>query len=966
MSQTSIMVYSQMGLLKLPLVVLLCSVFSLLSFIALCDTSELTVKFLETPHAFSNLSSTKFVFEVLVGGSGTCINCNITCKLDDGFGRINASQCENGTVLCEGLQDGNHKFEVCPNGTQGVGCSSYYWTVDTVPPTANISASTPFTNALNVSINISFSEPCTGGGGFACSSVNACNLLVYDAGQVIPTSLKTLQPNLQYSVLVDLSSPAQYGRVTLVMDKNFCTDSAGNKFERNKNSNFTLHFDRRSLNLTTHVPKRQLQLNGETILVRATNNYKKLRVCLTFPEPVLNTSEEIKNSLKAEILYSLRMSQGSILDLVDTKKYEGPSRFEFKVATYINDTIVVYVSIDTNSIINRQGTSISPVEPFAFIYDFVKPAVTLSMLPSESLRPTVTLSTLPSESLRPVVNTSSCNWTREGDIFVLIKFVKPVFGFSYSNISITGGKLQCFIEVRNHKYIVVIKADQEIVSVNVPANITGDAAGNKNQPSNVLQVMHRSVPKISPVFYGSTTGSFVVMVTAAGLLTVSIASLNSIGAFSSPFPSLSQSQSNLFRIACHLQVIALSGWLAVRLPVEYYELTRGLRWSIPYLSLPWERETGHTRLVMGNSSLPVNIHTSKNSKSDFMKIMSALVGKDYESPAETEHLESALDPNGWSAFGRNMFWLAIIGGSFINVHALLLLILNLKKKNPKEQRDDGVQKKNSEGQRDGGVLKKNSEEQRDDVELKKNSEEQSDDGVLTSTRFEIIIVNLGITSICQASAAIIRGGTALGIAVGVLLLGVVSFLLLALLLFLSIGITFARLLKYEEVHQKGQGFHWCQKIFRVFLVSVEEDKWTRKKKYVTILGSLYEDYRGPPKSKLSQNSGGSSHTQAEAPLSVIQKPTSKLSQNSGGSSHTQAEAPLSVIQKPTSKLCVHLQGAAPIHKPKRFVRYPKANVHALAALRGRGSLYTKCALSVIQKPTSKLSSCTRGQLPYTS
>ena len=54
---------------------------------------------------------------------------NLLVQLDDGFGRINASQCENGTVLCEGLQDGNHKFEVCPNGSQGVGCSSYNWTV---------------------------------------------------------------------------------------------------------------------------------------------------------------------------------------------------------------------------------------------------------------------------------------------------------------------------------------------------------------------------------------------------------------------------------------------------------------------------------------------------------------------------------------------------------------------------------------------------------------------------------------------------------------------------------------------------------------------------------------------------------------------------------------------------------------------------------------------------------------------
>ena len=81
MSQTSIMAHSEMGLLKLPLLVLLCWVFSLLSLIALCDDSELTVKFSKTPHAFSNLNSTVFVFEVHVGGNGACTNCNITCKV---------------------------------------------------------------------------------------------------------------------------------------------------------------------------------------------------------------------------------------------------------------------------------------------------------------------------------------------------------------------------------------------------------------------------------------------------------------------------------------------------------------------------------------------------------------------------------------------------------------------------------------------------------------------------------------------------------------------------------------------------------------------------------------------------------------------------------------------------------------------------------------------------------------------
>lgn len=41
---------------------------------------------------------------------------------------------------------------------------------------------------------------------------------------------------------------------------------------------------------------------------------------------------------------------------------------------------------------------------------------------------------------------------------------------------------------------------------------------------------------------------------------------------------------------CHIQVFALSGWLAVPLPIEYSEFVKGLRWSIPYFRLPWETE----------------------------------------------------------------------------------------------------------------------------------------------------------------------------------------------------------------------------------------------------------------------------------------------------------------------------------------------------------------------------------------
>nr|GMC60342.1 uncharacterized protein LOC109177202 isoform X2 [Ipomoea batatas] len=110
--------------------------------------------------------------------------------------------------------------------------------LDTVPPTAYLMAPTSFTNATNITVNISFTEPC----GFGCSSVNSCNLFVYGSGQVLPSTLRVIQPNLTYSVVVSLPTSSQFGKVTIVTDKSFCTDAAGNKFTRTENSSLVVHY----------------------------------------------------------------------------------------------------------------------------------------------------------------------------------------------------------------------------------------------------------------------------------------------------------------------------------------------------------------------------------------------------------------------------------------------------------------------------------------------------------------------------------------------------------------------------------------------------------------------------------------------------------------------------------------------------------------------------------------------------
>ncbi|KAK6924828.1 Bacterial Ig-like domain 12 [Dillenia turbinata] len=787
--------------------VLVVWVFWVLLFMNFEVHSEVSVKFLEFPNAFSNSSSATFVFDVLnYTNEGACVNCSITCKLDDNM--ASESDCESRNVSYIGLQDGNYTFEVCTKGFQGDGCTTYNWIVDTVPPTASITASTSFTNAQNISVNISFSEPCTGGGGFRCLDVNVCNLLVYGEGKVMPSTLTVLQPNLTFSILVELSSNVEYGRVILVMDKNFCTDNAGNVFTRTPNSFFTVHFDRRKVyvNLRTHVPEKLLQLDSVTRTVQATNKDKNLKVYLYFSKPVLNSS--------AEVLNSLNTSDGLLVPTnSDTL---GNQRFGFLVEN-VPDIAIVTITLDSVSIVSRQGTLVSAVAPVTFLYD--------------KERPTVTLRT-------------STKRTRERSIPISIKFVKPVFDFNSSHISISGGHVQNFRQISRAIYTAEIHADDDIISVDVPENVTGDVAGNRNRASNILQVRHYSIPMISSLFSTFVAAAFGLTTLAAGVLTLSTASLQSVDAF--PMQSailMSEPSRNLFRILCHIQIFALSRWLAVNLPIEYNELVRGLGWSVPYLTLPWEDGNMHPIMIGSPSTSAYNSkildpgHSEPMQPEDSNQALAApvyglpLTPIEYKSffesqdmKPEAEILWNPHNSHGWRDFKRIMFWLAVIGGSLILLHALLVLILRLKK-----------------------IC----------------SETQKNFGALTFPRFEIFLVIVALPSICMASGCLLKGSAPSGVIVAVLLLGIVLFFILTLFLFLSVGITFGKLLQYKEVHQVGRKFHWYQELVRVTLGPGKRGQWTWKNQpnsvCLILFGPLFEDLRGPPKYMLSQISGASTH-----------------------------------------------------------------------------------------------------------
>ncbi|KAG6523796.1 hypothetical protein ZIOFF_013683 [Zingiber officinale] len=767
--------------------------------------SDASVEFLKTPPPFSASSSATFQFEVTNGRNGSsCRSCSITCKLDN----YSYSACESKDITYSGLLDGNHIFEVCINGSRRVRCASYNWTVGiiiyTIAPTAYISSDS-FTNSLNVWVNISFSEPCINGGEFRCSPSH-CNLLSYGAGRIVPSTLKVLLPNREFSIMVDISAEVQFGRLLLVMDKGFCKDDAGNIFKRTSNSSFIVHFDRRSvsMNITSHLPLKFLQLHGQNRIAEATNSVTDLRIYLTFSVPVVNSSEEILSLLHA--------SNGLLVPT--NKRNLNNRRFGYQVRN-ISTTTVVTVSCDAVHIISRQGTPISPTYPFTFLFDNQRPSVRLS--------------------------TNSSTRTRHHKILVLIEFLKPVFNFSASAIVISGGYILRFQEMERSTYLTEIQTNDSTITVEIPENKTTDIAGNRNLASNLLQVKHYTTPAISSWISRVSTVAFAMASVVAALLSVSTTSLLTSGAISRPKSSLvSEPTRNLLRFVCHIQVFALSRWLLTTIPIEYYEFSRSIAWSIPYINLPWESVStplaeyssdrfGRYSEAWGSAKLNFEPPTPPN---QIMEMDPSFNGKpltpeDYMSFLENQNMRAGAEfinvpqtSYRWTYFGRNIFWLAVFSGGLILLHMAILCFLKWKK----------------------------------------NLENQKEFGALVFPRLEIFLIMLALPCISQASVVIIKGKTTAGVIIGILLLSISTCFLISLLLLLSIGITMGKLLQYKEVHKEGQKFHWYHELIRITLGPGKRGQWTWKDQANSLnlikLGPLFEDLRGPPKYMLTQISGG--------------------------------------------------------------------------------------------------------------
>ncbi|XP_030953566.1 uncharacterized protein LOC115976435 isoform X2 [Quercus lobata] len=800
--------------------------------VAVLNSAESTVviRFRSAPPPQSRLPTAIFRYSVeRLDGSNACKNnaCSIYCEIDGQFLR----PCLADNLVLKNLTvNREHKFLLNVTTRDGeTNSSAYSWFIDTIPPTATIHSEQNYTNAEKIYIDVTFSEACTGQGGFKCVNSSNCDVIINGPAQVHAPSLRIMEHGIKYRLNIIFSLRSMYGRIVITMADNFCTDQAGNHFTRSNGSTIIIHFDRRPVlvDLWTSVPSYELVINGVPRTVLATNKMEDIAIFLDFSIPIINSTEQILNAL--------HVNSGSLIPIHG--KIHGNRRFVFELKK-ISRTEIISVELQAGSIIGRTGTPVSSVASITFLYDSTDPGVVLS--------------------------TSSPNITKESNINVIVEFMKPVFGFEASMVKVIGGTITRFKELSRALYSLTVLAEaQNMLSVNIPAGKVNDIAGNPNLASNQLEVKKYSTPPISIALHSFVTAGTVATALAAAIISLSTANLGAIGAVGSgsttifsPDPSM-----NLHGMIGHLQVFVLSDWLLVNQSIEYSETMKGLQWLIPHQKLPWNRNSpsiwlNHVNLAGKKLARNLSVlatgwssHKITNQKIDLNLTNSFYMHHEQPFPIEIDPMSVWLhgqhnismkdtpyglplnsseyftyflrgEPisasnivkrmknyKGWQDMEMNLFWLGVGGGSLLTIHVLKLIFLRWRTGIPGH-------------------------------------------GILSVPRFELFLLILMLPCISQSSAFIIRGGTTRGIIIGALLLAIPAAFILSVCLFLVFAIFSGSFFQYKEVKHRDIEEPWCTKLWFFFTGRPTTGRWFYREglssSFLLHLGILFESWKGPP------------------------------------------------------------------------------------------------------------------------
>ncbi|PON61303.1 Transmembrane protein [Parasponia andersonii] len=814
-----------MGSFKLLLLLLYTYAAVILLHVPNSVESTVLIRFGQTPPPRSRYSYAvfRYSFETL-DGSSACLNttCSIHCQLD---GQA-LSPCPAKVQVLKNLAvNRDHKFLLNVTTWNGeTNSSAYSWFIDTIPPTATISTKQNYTNAKRIAIDVKFSEPCIGRGGFKCVNSSDCDVIIKGPAHINPTSLRIINPATHYKLDVVFPMKSTVGRVVIGIADNICTDQAGNNFTRTNGSSIIIHFDRGPLlvDFWTAVPSYELVINGVPRTVLATNKIEDLKIFLAFNIPVGNTTEQILNAL--------RVNRGSLVHINGTN--QGNRRFAFELNVTAR-TEIITVELQSHLIIGRTGTPVSPAPSITFVYDLMEPGVRLS--------------------------TNSPNVTKEPHINIIVEFTKPVFGFEVSMVNVTGGIITGLKELSKALYSMnVLAAAHNIVSVSIPAGKVNDISGNLNLESNKLEVKHYSIPPLSIALHSFVTAGILATSFATAVLSLSFANLGAIDTLASGSANIVaiDPSKNLHGMVGHLQVFVLSDWLSVNQPIEYSETAKGLRWLIPHQKLPWKKDSASvwpnhiylaeeelaTKLSNIPEGWPLNKKTSDAIDSCLTNISCArlkdiepkpgwlygqhnvsnkkapyglaLDSKEYfiyflrgEPLSARDVVKKMENYKGWQDLEMNLFWLGMGGGSLVIAHVLLLLFLKWRTRTPIH-------------------------------------------GILSVPRFELFLLILMLPCISQSSAFVIRGGTNGGIITGALLLAIPAAFILSIILFLIIAVFSGSLVQYKEIKHVASTEPWYAKLWLFCTTKTIKGKWFYREglpsSFVSRFGILFENLKGPP------------------------------------------------------------------------------------------------------------------------
>ncbi|XP_010249014.1 PREDICTED: uncharacterized protein LOC104591726 isoform X2 [Nelumbo nucifera] len=828
------------------------------------EADAVYIRFHRVPPARSRFATAVFSYSITGSdGSAGCNKnrgCSIYCELD---GQTLAPCPVNSITLKNLTENQDHHFLLNVTASNGErNSSSYKWFIDTIPPTASIITEKSYTNAETIAINVTFTEACTGLGGFKCMNSSTCDVMVNGPAGVDASSLRVIEHNVKYSLVIALSLKSTYGRVFIKMADKFCTDPAGNQFVRSNGSVVVVHFDRRPVGaeVWTSVPSYELELGGVLRTVIATNRAEDLEIFLDFSDCIVNSTEEI--------LHVLHSNSGSFVPI--HSKSHGNRQFIYKLQN-ISRTEIITVKLNSAALIGRSGSPVSPVTPVAFLYDATEPVVRLS--------------------------TGSPRVTKKSNIDVIAEFTKPVFNFEASAVEVRGGKLTSFKEISKALYsLSILATSPNVVSVFVPEGKAKDITGNLNVASNRLEVRHYTTPAISVALHSFVTAGLLTTSLAACLLSLASANLGAIGALNSGTTTfiVSDPSMNLLGMVGHLQIFVFSDWLSFSLPIEYSETTKGLRWLIPREKLPWVKNSKSiwpsydstsedlNKLPMKYRGMPEGptLHERRAHNSTMLnsgnfssylqhglalapgivpeaggfhsQLNESKKSAFYGLPLSTDEYfvyflkgepTSAVNVineieiyTGWQDLEMNLFWLGVGGGGLVVAHFLVLLFLRWR---------TGT----------------------------------SVHGILSAPRFELFLLILMLPCISQSSAFAIRGketkfifnlvnhisedfvnsvrynvgctgGTTGGIITGALLLAIPAALILSVCLFLVVAIFMGNFVQYKEVKHRDASKPWYAKVLIFLGGRPVTGKWfhleTVPSSFLPRFGFLFEDRKGPP------------------------------------------------------------------------------------------------------------------------